>query len=90
MKERTLPVLSRRDVEISIAQGHKLFILDQFVIKADAWLPYHPGGEKSILHMVGRDATDEVTAFVSSAPAMSSLTDQSRMPVCTRSRRNSR
>lgn len=60
----TLPVLSRRDVEALIAQGRKLFILDQFVVKADAWIPYHPGGEKSILHMVGRDATDEVTAFV--------------------------
>ncbi|WYZ35341.1 hypothetical protein EsH8_I_001617 [Colletotrichum jinshuiense] len=59
----TLPILSRRDVEALIAQGRKLFILDQFVVKADAWIPYHPGGEKSILHMVGRDATDEVTAL---------------------------
>ncbi|KAK1964900.1 fatty acid/sphingolipid desaturase [Colletotrichum sublineola] len=60
----TLPVLSRGDVEALIAQGRrKLFILDNFVIKADAWIPYHPGGDKSILHMVGRDATDEVTAL---------------------------
>lgn len=56
-----LPVLSRRDVEALIAQGRKVFILDNFVIKADAWIPYHPGGDKSILHMVGRDATDEAT-----------------------------
>ncbi|KAK1975928.1 hypothetical protein LZ30DRAFT_693236 [Colletotrichum cereale] len=53
----------RRDVEALVAQGRKLFILDDFVIKADAWIPYHPGGNKSILHMVGRDATDEVTAL---------------------------
>ncbi|KAE9579117.1 hypothetical protein CGMCC3_g4644 [Colletotrichum fructicola] len=58
-----LPVLSRRDVEALIAQGRKVFILDNFVIKADAWIPYHPGGDKSILHMVGRDATDEATVL---------------------------
>ena len=59
-----LPIVSRKEVETLIAQGSKVFVLDQFVIKADAWIPYHPGGEKSILHMVGRDATDEITAFV--------------------------
>ncbi|KAL3296154.1 Fatty acid desaturase [Colletotrichum asianum] len=64
MNGNTLPVLSRKDAEALIAQGHKLFILDDFVIKADAWIPYHPGGDKSILHMIGRDATDEVTALV--------------------------
>ncbi|KAK4991451.1 hypothetical protein LTR66_001787 [Elasticomyces elasticus] len=58
-----LPVLSRRDVEALISNGRKVFILDDRVIKADAWLQYHPGGDKAILHMVGRDATDEVTAL---------------------------
>jgi sphingolipid 8-(E)-desaturase len=70
MDEKVYPLLSRTDVEALIAEGQKVFILDQFVIKADAWIPYHPGGEKSILHMVGRDATDEVTAFV--FPALAS------------------
>ncbi|RYO75641.1 hypothetical protein DL764_010366 [Monosporascus ibericus] len=63
MGEKTYQLLSRREIEGSIADGRKLFILNQYVIKADAWLPYHPGGEKSIMHMVGRDATDEVTAL---------------------------
>ncbi|KAI8176462.1 Fatty acid desaturase [Colletotrichum sp. SAR 10_75] len=63
MNGNTLSVLSRRDVEALIAQGRKLFILNNFLIKADAWIPYHPGSDKSILHMVGRDATDEVTAL---------------------------
>ncbi|KAL4877747.1 fatty acid desaturase-domain-containing protein [Aspergillus karnatakaensis] len=57
------PLLSRREIEDLIAAGGKIFILDQFVIKANGWIPYHPGGDKSILHMVGRDATDEVTAL---------------------------
>jgi len=57
-------ILSRREIEHFIASGNLIFILDDKVIKADAWLKYHPGGQKPIQHMVGRDATDEVTAFV--------------------------
>jgi sphingolipid 8-(E)-desaturase len=55
-------VLSRRQVEGLIAEGKKIFILDGKVLRVDAWINYHPGGDKAILHMVGRDATDEVTA----------------------------
>jgi delta8-fatty-acid desaturase len=64
MGARTPPLLSRREVEALIADGAMIFILDQFVIKANAWAPYHPGGDMAILHMIGRDATDEVTAYV--------------------------
>lgn len=64
MGEPTLPLLSRREVEALIAKGGLVFILNQFVIRANPWIPYHPGGEKAIMHMVGRDATDEVTACV--------------------------
>ncbi|KAI0012407.1 fatty acid desaturase [Xylariaceae sp. FL0662B] len=63
MAEKTYPVLSRREIEGLIADGRAVFILDQFVVKADPWLPYHPGGDKAILHMIGRDATDEVTVL---------------------------
>ncbi|KAI1411503.1 fatty acid desaturase [Hypoxylon sp. FL1857] len=63
MAEKTYPVLSRRQIEGLIADGRSVFILDQYVFKADPWLKYHPGGDKAILHMVGRDATDEVTAL---------------------------
>ncbi|KAK2810904.1 hypothetical protein FQN50_002495 [Emmonsiellopsis sp. PD_5] len=56
-------VLSRREIEGLIADGRKIIILRDQVLKADAWLPYHPGGDKSILHMVGRDGTDEITAL---------------------------
>lgn len=55
--------MSRREIEGLIADGRMVFILDQYVIKADAWAPYHPGGDKAIRHMIGRDATDEVTAL---------------------------
>jgi len=57
--ERTI---SRQEIEAQIAQGRHIVIVDGKVLKVDAWLPYHPGGDKSIKHMVGRDATDEVNA----------------------------
>ncbi|KAI4597803.1 hypothetical protein KJ359_004079 [Pestalotiopsis sp. 9143b] len=61
MAEKTYPIMSRRQIEGLIAEGKSIFILDQYVLRADPWLPYHPGGDKAIRHMVGRDATDEVT-----------------------------
>ena len=64
---RPYPVLSRREIEALIADGRAVFILDQHVIKADAWRKYHPGGDKAIMHMVGRDATDEVTGWVAAS-----------------------
>jgi delta8-fatty-acid desaturase len=56
-------VLPRNEIEALVAQGRKIIILDGKVLKVDAWLPYHPGGDKAILHMVGRDATNEIKAF---------------------------
>lgn len=67
-KPRSYPLLSRRQIEGMIAEGRYIIIVDQFVLKVDYWLPYHPGGDKAIQHMVGRDATDEVTVFVLLAP----------------------
>jgi delta8-fatty-acid desaturase len=58
------PILTRPQIAHQIATGSQIFILDQKVINATTWLKYHPGGQKTIQHMVGRDATDEVTAFV--------------------------
>ncbi|KAL8977722.1 MAG: hypothetical protein Q9205_006536 [Flavoplaca limonia] len=56
-------VLTRRQVEGMIADGKTIIILDGKVLKVDSWLKYHPGGDKSIMHVVGRDATDEVNAL---------------------------
>ncbi|KAG8529381.1 uncharacterized protein KY384_006017 [Bacidia gigantensis] len=56
-------ILSRREIEHMIAKGHTVFITSGRVIKADAWLRFHPGGDKAVKHMVGRDATDEVHAL---------------------------
>ena len=56
-------VLTRRQVEGMIAHDRTVIVVDGKVLKVDAWLKYHPGGDKAIMHMVGRDATDEVNAY---------------------------
>lgn len=57
-------VLSRREIESLIADQETIVIVDGKVLRLDSWLSYHPGGDKAIMHMVGRDATDEVNAYV--------------------------
>ena len=55
-------ILTRNEVENMIAEGRTVVIVDNKVLKVDAWLKCHPGGDKAIMHMVGRDATDEINA----------------------------
>ncbi|KAK2756733.1 hypothetical protein FQN54_005179 [Arachnomyces sp. PD_36] len=56
-------ILRRREIEGLIADGATVFILEGKVMRVDCWLEFHPGGDKAIRHMVGRDATDEVSAL---------------------------
>ena len=47
-----------------ILAGECIFIYNFHVIRVPhSWLAVHPGGELSILHFVGRDATDEIDAY---------------------------
>lgn len=54
---------TRNQIEALIAQGRHIIVVDGKVLKTDSWLKFHPGGDKAIQHMVGRDATDEVNAL---------------------------
>lgn len=63
-KMKNYPFMTRRQVEHLIAEGRSIIIVNQHVLKVDAWIKYHPGGSKAIAHEIGRDATDEVTVFV--------------------------
>lgn len=45
-----------------IAEGRIIVIFEDYVLGLDSWLSKHPGGRLAILHMVGKDATDEMTA----------------------------
>lgn len=63
-RSRKDAILSRQEIERQIADGKHIVIFDGRVLKVDAWLKFHPGGDKAIKHMVGRDATDEINAYV--------------------------
>ncbi|CAF3750786.1 unnamed protein product [Rotaria socialis] len=43
--------------------GDILVIHSNKIYRLNSWIKYHPGGEMVILHMVGRDATDEINAY---------------------------
>ena len=62
--QRKARVFSRREIEGQIANGKAIVIVDNKVLNVGAWMPYHPGGDKAMRHMIGRDATDEVTRYV--------------------------
>ncbi|KAJ4341412.1 hypothetical protein N0V87_001802 [Didymella glomerata] len=64
--QRKARFFSRREIEGQIANGKAIVIVDGKVLNVGAWMPYHPGGDKAMRHMIGRDATDEVTRFHSS------------------------
>ena len=57
-------VLSPCQIKALIADGQSIIIVDQKVLRVDAWLPYHPGGHKPIQHFIGKDATDEFMVYV--------------------------
>ncbi|KAI0375100.1 fatty acid/sphingolipid desaturase [Pilatotrama ljubarskyi] len=57
-------VWTREQIATRILAGDALFILHGNLVRVPpSWLSAHPGGHLSILHFVGRDATDEVEAF---------------------------
>lgn len=53
-------VLSRAHIKGLIAQGQLIVISDKQVLRLDKWIERHPGGRLPILHMVGKDATDQI------------------------------
>ena len=55
-------VVSPEAVDAMIANGDVIVIMEDYVLRLNSWLDKHPGGKLAILHMVGRDATDEITA----------------------------
>ncbi len=56
-------VITAAAVDDLIADGHIVLIFEDCVLKLDSWLDKHPGGRLAILHMVGKDATDEIKAY---------------------------
>jgi len=55
-------VLTAAAVERMIADDQTIVIYEDSILKLDGWMDRHPGGRLAVLHMVGRDATDEMKA----------------------------
>ncbi|GKT50827.1 delta 8-(E)-sphingolipid desaturase [Colletotrichum spaethianum] len=58
--DRDTRIITPLEVEGMIADGRTVIILDEMVLRLDGWLDKHPGGKLAIMHMIGRDATDEI------------------------------
>lgn len=63
-KERPL---SRENVEALIAEGNLVIIYHDKALCLNNWIARHPGGDKAVLHMVGRDASQEMDVYHSDA-----------------------
>lgn len=57
-------VFTRREIEGRIADGDVLVLYQNTILRLNAWQHLHPGGRLVIHHMVGRDATDELSMYV--------------------------
>lgn len=62
-RSKSSKVLSPEDVEELIASGKAIVIYRDNVLNLTPWLKYHPGGDKAVYHMIGRDATDEMEVY---------------------------
>jgi delta8-fatty-acid desaturase len=53
-------IISREEIERQVDDGQPVLIYEGYVLHHGEWINMHPGGRLAILHMVGRDATDEI------------------------------
>ncbi|KAF7561233.1 hypothetical protein G7046_g2937 [Stylonectria norvegica] len=60
-------ILDASVVDALIADGQTIVIYEDMILRLDGWLDRHPGGRLAIMHMVGRDSTDEMKAYHSPA-----------------------
>lgn len=63
VSSKTEKVFTSREVEDLIARGKAIVIYKNYVLKLDNWIKFHPGGDKAIYHLIGRDATDEMNSY---------------------------
>jgi delta8-fatty-acid desaturase len=56
-------IIAPEDIKRQIAQGEPIVIHEGYVLHLGEWINRHPGGRLAILHMVGRDATDEINIY---------------------------
>jgi cytochrome b involved in lipid metabolism len=57
-------IISPAEIKRRVAEGEPVVIYEGYVLHLGEWIDMHPGGRLAILHMVGRDATDEINMSV--------------------------
>ena len=60
-------IISPAEIKRRVDQGEPVVIHEGYVLHLGTWINRHPGGRLAILHMVGRDATDEINMYVSAS-----------------------
>ncbi|CAJ0891910.1 17683_t:CDS:2 [Entrophospora sp. SA101] len=63
LKNKEKKTFTPKDIKKCINDGQIVIIYNDKVYKLNKWIKYHPGGELAILHVNGKDATDEINAF---------------------------
>jgi delta8-fatty-acid desaturase len=53
-------LFSVQEVKDRISKGQTIVISENRVLRLDGWLDLHPGGRLAVMHMVGRDASNEI------------------------------
>ncbi|KAI1534111.1 delta 8- E -sphingolipid desaturase, partial [Pyrenophora tritici-repentis] len=56
-------IIAPVEIERKIDQGEPIVIYEGHALHLGEWINRHPGGRLAILHMVGRDATDEINIY---------------------------
>lgn len=56
-----------------VNHGDLLVIYENKIYRLNSWIKHHPGGDMVVLHMVGKDATDEMNAYHSNATLLKKL-----------------
>lgn len=59
-------IVFAQEIKELIAQGEPVVIHEGYALNISTWIDNHPGGRLAILHMVGKDATDEINMYATS------------------------
>lgn len=57
-------IIPPAEIQSRITEGEPIVVYEGYVLHLGQWINTHPGGRLAILHMVGRDATDEINMSV--------------------------
>lgn len=60
-------IFDRPQIARMIAAGDSIVILNDVVLRLNGWKEKHPGGKLVIDHMVGRDASTEISMYMATS-----------------------